>query len=378
MIVGAVAVFFITLGLGQVASTALRFRGASLVGASRWAGFSLGIGLIILGAILLPQNFLVLLWVPPMGIITMVLLLLAGSLILPPPHPNSFFVPDAPDHGGCCSVQIPDGDGYVPGLLLFPRCATVEEKETSSASSVAAKIETGTAVCIVHGAGDTKISFKWRLIEKLIAEGFTVLTIDLPGHGDNRDRPLVYPDSLSAVPAALRFLRAQRGVKRVGLIGVSLGGAMAIRALADHGSPASLIDALVILATPVELKYTNTLFYREMWNTCYQAPLVSLLREITVKQLRESWYSGGYRSRHNTSELFQLLRPLDYIRQLKAIPILLVYSRADLVAPPDQARSMRQAAPHADFIEAKKASHVALILMPEIIDQISKWFGSKL
>jgi len=378
MIVGAVAVFFITLGLGQLASTVLQFRGASLVGASRWAGFSLGIGLIILGAVLLPQNFLVLLWVPPAGLITMVLLLLAGSVILPPPHPNSFFAPDAPGHGGCCPVQIRDGDSYVPGLLLYPRCSAAEEKERGAASPAEANIRAGAAICIVHGAGDTKISFKWRLIKKLVAAGFTVLTIDLPGHGDNRDRPLVYPDSLPAVLAALQFLRAQQGIERVGLIGVSLGGAMAIRALADHGSPASLVDALVVLAAPIQLKYTNSLFYREMWNTCYRAPLVSLLREITIKQLRESWYSGGYRSRHNTSELFQLLRPLDYIGQLKEIPILLVYSRIDLVAPPDQAQAMRQAAPHADFIEAKKASHVALILMPEIIDQISKWLSSKL
>jgi pimeloyl-ACP methyl ester carboxylesterase len=254
----------------------------------------------------------------------------------------------------------------------------VDGKEASSPASAGINIRPGTAVCVIHGAGDTKISFKWRLIQMLLAEGFTVLTIDLPGHGDNRDRPLVYPDSLSVVPAALQFLRAQPDIKRVGLIGVSLGGAMAIRALADHGTPANLVDALVILATPVQLKYTTSLFYREMWNTCYQAPLVSLLREITVKQLRESWYSGGYRSRHNTSELFQLLQPLDYIGQLKDIPILLVYSRADLVAPPDQAQAMQQAAPHAEFIEAKKASHVALILMPGIIDQISKWLDSKL
>jgi pimeloyl-ACP methyl ester carboxylesterase len=238
--------------------------------------------------------------------------------------------------------------------------------------------EMGAAICIVHGAGDTKISFKWRLVRALLAEGFTVLTIDLPGHGDNRRQPLSYPESLSAVPAALRFLRAQPGIRHVGLIGVSLGGAMAIRALAEQASPIRLVDALVLLATPICLKYTKGLFYREMWNTCYQAPLLSLLQEITVKQLRESWYSGGYRSRHNTSELFYLLRPLDYIGKLKDIPMLLVYSRSDLVAPPDQAQAMRQAAPHADFIESKKASHVALILMPDIIRQMVKWLGEEL
>jgi pimeloyl-ACP methyl ester carboxylesterase len=115
-----------------------------------------------------------------------------------------------------------------------------------------------------------------------------------------------------------------------------------------------------------------------MWKTCYRAPLLSLLRETTVKQLRESWYSGGYRSRHNTSQLFDLLQPLEHIGALKHTPILLVYSRDDGVAPPDQAQAMRQAAPHADFIEAKKASHVALVLMPEITHQIAAWLKKQL
>jgi hypothetical protein len=39
---------------------------------------------------------------------------------------------------------------------------------------------------------------------------------------------------------------------------------------------------------------------------------------------------------------------------------------------------MRQAVPHAAFIESKKASHVTLILIPEINQQLARWLSTQL
>jgi len=234
-------------------------------------------------------------------------------------------------------------------------------------------------VCIVPGAGDTKISFKWRLVQTLLAHGLTVLTIDPPGHGEYRRRALAYPDCLRIVPAAVQFLRAQPEITRVGLVGISLGGAIAINALAEQvKSGTRLVEALVIFATPTQVNYGRKLFYRELWNTLYGAPVLWLLREASVRQLRESWNSGGYRSKHSLAELFKLLNPQKNIEVLKALPILLIYSQRDAVAAPGQAQMMRQTAPHACFIESKKASHVTLTLMPEINDYAARWLREQL
>ena len=255
-------------------STARGLRGASLIGPNRWLGYGLGLMLVGGGALLLPPDPAVLWWIPVAGLLTVGLLLLGGTLVMPSPHPNGLFSPEHQAHAGCKYVRIPDGDGAVPGYLLSPPAG-------------GPKNGSGAAVCVVHGAGDTKTSFKWRLVQALLAEGLIVLTIDLPGHGDDRDRALIYPTVLSAIPAALRFLRRQPGVRRVGLLGISLGGAVAIRSLADH-RPAEpdLVDALVIMETPVQLKFTKNLLYREMWRTYYRAPVMSLLRETNVLQLR--------------------------------------------------------------------------------------------
>ena len=255
----------------------------------------------------------------------------------------------------------------MPGLLLTP-----PQPLTGIAGS-------GAAVCIVPGAGDTKVSFKWRLVQVLLAEGLTVLTIDSPGHGDYRYRPLAYPECLTTIPAAVRFLRERPGITQVGLIGISLGGAIAINALAAQAKfNPNMVDALVIFATPTHLNYSRALFYGEAWRTFYRAPVLSLLRETTAKQVWDSWHTGGYRSQHRADELFDLLNPQKNIAYLNTTPILLVYSQRDGVAPLDQAQMMHQAAPHAQFIESKKASHVMLTLVPEVNRQVARWLGEQL
>jgi pimeloyl-ACP methyl ester carboxylesterase len=374
------AVFLITLSVGQLGSTFLGWRAASLVGPSRLAGYSLGILLFVAGALLLPgASWLVLGWTLLAGPLALALLLLAGSYIAPPPHPDCLFEAQHPAHGSCAPVQIPDGEDLIPGFLLRPPAPPLPPPSKGGVRG---------GVLIVHGAGDTKTSFKWRLVQALLIEGFTVLTIDLPGHGDYRHRLLAYPDCLSVIPTAIQFLRQQPGVEWVGLVGISLGSALAIKSLAQNlavtgspnppGLPSSQVDALVALETPLEVRYSRQLYYGEMWNA-YRAPVLSLLREVSVKQLRQSWFTGGYRSRHkNTGEVIELLNPLENMARLSHLPILLVHGGRDIVAPPPAGLAFQRAAPQAEFLTVKKASHVTLTLMPEVNRQVARWLREKL
>lgn len=372
---GGVAVFLITLGLGQLISTWQGWRAASLVGPRRWAGYSLSWLLLVAGALLLPDSGWVLGWTLPAALLALLLLLLAGSYIDPPPHPDCLFEADHPAHGSCRRVQIPDGDYLMPGYLLTPPDPL--------------HLPPKGGVLVIHGAGDTKTSYKWRLVQALLGEGLTVLTIDLPGHGDYRQRPLAYPDCLSAIPAAVRFLRAQPGIERVGLVGISLGSALAIASLVQTvedpkglkkplGSGNGQIDALAALETPVALKYSRGLRYGEMWHA-YRAPVLSLWREVSARQLRQSWFTGGYVSRHkNTAEIIELLNPLENIAKLGQMPILLVHGGRDSIAPVAAGRALQQAAPQATLMEVKGASHVTLTLMVEANREVARWVRERL
>ncbi|MFN0105575.1 MAG: alpha/beta hydrolase [Bryobacteraceae bacterium] len=103
------------------------------------------------------------------------------------------------------------------------------------------------AVVLVHGGRFTKSG--WTKQAQAIAQaGFTVLAIDLRGHGLSKDGP---PDKRNdiAMPldllAAIRYLQGN-GAKSVSIVGASMGGNLAEEALrlANPGE----IDRVVFLA----------------------------------------------------------------------------------------------------------------------------------
>lgn len=362
MLIAAPAIFLITLGLAQLISGLWGLRAASLTGSKRWAGYVLGGLLVLWGGFLLPPGpaagwpILTL----PAAFLAVFLLFGAGSRIDSPTHPDRFFDPVHPEHGGCTRLNLPDGHHILPALLLKPR----PDQDKS------------VAVCLLHGAGDSKTGFKWRLVRALLAEGVTVLTVDLPGHGENKNNPLCYPDFLSAIPSALAFLRNTPGIKRVGLAGISLGGAMAISWLGQSGQ---WVDALVVIAAPIYLGDLRRLRPKEAWQAILSPTFLSLFREMSLPQLWQSWQEGGYVSRHHAGDLIKWLDPGQNIRRINAkIPIALVYSDRDFIAPLNFGITLQQTAPQTELLVAHRDSHITLTLNPHTNKRLAGWLSRKL
>jgi pimeloyl-ACP methyl ester carboxylesterase len=83
----------------------------------------------------------------------------------------------------------------------------------------------GGAVLLLHGAGANRTSMLGRA-EFLHDEGFTVLAPDFQAHGESPGAHITFGarESLDAA-AALAYLRSTLPAERVGVIGVSMGGA---------------------------------------------------------------------------------------------------------------------------------------------------------
>lgn len=104
---------------------------------------------------------------------------------------------------------------------------------------------TGPALVLLHGLGATRST--WDAVVPLLAERFTVVSVDLPGHGES-----TFDDHHAATLASLaddleRALAA-RGIGTFSVVGHSFGGALAIQyAMAPGRVPAAdrvvLIDA---------------------------------------------------------------------------------------------------------------------------------------
>ena len=341
--------FLLMLGLMQLVAAHLGLRGVSLTGSGRWPGYLVACALVVTGIVAAPHTLWIFAALLPASLLALICLVGIGSWLGRNLDPARFLRPGEWPEGHCEAVRIPHGGGSIPGLLITPPAAT------------------GGAVCLLHGSGDSKTAFKWRLIRELLSRGLIVLTIDLAGHGEN-EAPQRWPDCTAEIPAALAWLRARPGVQRVGLLGISMGGALGAQA-AVAANP----NAVALCETPISLKYTPALVRREAWHTL-RSPVLGLLRETTAWQIHQTWTIKQGRREIGIEHLIRLLDVPGQVARLTC-PVLFVYAQRDDVAPPDHGRRLSQVATAPSrFVLVSGASHLTLILLPQAIQAIADWF----
>jgi len=177
------------------------------------------------------------------------------------------------------------------------------------------------SVVLVHGVTHNR----HRLIERgrvLTEAGFGVLMVDLPGHGESPGRRIGFGWSeRHAVSAAVAYVHRLRPGTRVGVVGISLGGAAAIFAGPDLGA-----DALVL-----EMVYPSLdAAVRSRMNGFAGAfgPLVTsaLLGEAEAR----------------IGVPLDSLRPIDAISHLD-IPVFVIGGALDPFTPPHETRALYDA-----------------------------------
>lgn len=98
-------------------------------------------------------------------------------------------------------------------------------------------------VVLVHDKGRTGADWGY-FAEKLAADGFHVVVLDLRGHGASKPPETLaeadYPKMVQDVSAAVGWLRA-KGAKEVAVVGASFGANLALHAAADDPSIATLV-----------------------------------------------------------------------------------------------------------------------------------------
>jgi pimeloyl-ACP methyl ester carboxylesterase len=347
------APFLLVLGLLQLLASCKGLRGASLTGPYRWLGYLVGGILFLVGAFLLPGTFWSLILVLPASLLALVCLAAVGSLAGRNLDAARFLRPGDWPEGRCQIVHIPHGERFIPGLLFTP------------------PLPTQAAVCLVHGSGDNKTAFKWRLIGALLNRGLTVLTIDLAGHGENQT-PQRWPDCTAEIPAALAWLRDQPGVRQVGLLGISMGGA-----LSAHAAAVAEPDALALCEAPISFHFRKAMIWRETWNTL-RSPVLGLMGDVTAWQIWRIWGEGRVDREITLSDLIRRLNVPDQIAQL-ACPLHLVYGERDDIAPPDHGGRLQHVANAPTRLTVVTgASHLTLILLPQTTNTLADWFSEHL
>jgi pimeloyl-ACP methyl ester carboxylesterase len=125
--------------------------------------------------------------------------------------------------------QNSNGREYQPVTL-------VSEQEDIRISGWYISSENGAAIILLHGFGSNRLEMKSRA-DILARHGYGVLLYDLRGHGESGgdERAFGWQD-VEDVKTALEFLSKRNGVdpNRIGILGFSIGGQIAIRATAEN------------------------------------------------------------------------------------------------------------------------------------------------
>lgn len=258
-------------------------------------------------------------------------------------------------------LDLPAAHGPVPALHIVP---------TGGARA---------AVCVAHGSGCDKTFYAWRLVEALIARGLAVLLIDLDGHGES-PRAQAFPTIVESVAGPARWLRARYA--RVGLLGMSLGGAVTARAVAE-GAPC---DALVLWAVPPRLRLTAAEYRRTQISEALRLArpqLLHLFRDGSLYHIVRAWQTSGIRAQIGTWDLFDALDPPGSLRRIAAQagrpPLLLVYAGRDGVLPAGSAEEMQAATTGwGAFHLVRGASHVSVPIEPATIRLTVDWLAAAL
>jgi haloacetate dehalogenase len=160
---------------------------------------------------------------------------------------------------------------------------------------------TGPAVLLLHGYPET--SFAWRKVAPSLANQFSVIAADLPGHGDSTVSPETFDhDRISkrAMAHALADVMTELGISQFAVVGHDRGGRVAYRLALDlpervHGL--AVLDILPILDMAERITYESArqmahwLFFAQ--SSTVPETLVGRDPALYVRHILEEWGGPG-------------------------------------------------------------------------------------
>ena len=178
------------------------------------------------------------------------------------------------------------------------------------------------AVLLLHGVRGNRLQMLPRA-EWLASLGYSVLLVDLPGHGESGGERITFGlREADGVRAALAYLRAQLPGERIGVIGVSLGAASTVLA---HAEPPPDVVVLESMYPTIEEAVADRLEMRLGKPGRVLAPLLLVQLPLRLGVSTDA------------------LRPIDAMAALHA-PVLVIAGAEDVHTKLDESRRLFAAA----------------------------------
>lgn len=245
----------------------------------------------------------------------------------------------------------------------------------------------GPTVLLLHGTGAATHS--WRTLAPMLAERFTVVALDLPGHGFTEALPS-HRMSLPGMAAAIAELLKEIDVDPAIAIGHSAGAAILVHMCLDKRIEPRLLISLNGALLPfrglagqlfppmAKLLYLNPFVPRMFaWGAGDGARVERLLRDtgstidaegrnLYTRLLRRSSHVGGALRMMANWQLQPLERALPRLQT----PLILVTGENDRAVPPRSAEEVGRLVPGARVVRLPGLGHLAHEEKPERIDTL--------
>ena len=257
------------------------------------------------------------------GLLALLLALAGCSSLLFYPEPGQPFTPQAA-HLPYRDISLTAADGTRLHAWWLPAKAGVAVKGT---------------VLHLHGNGGNlagHLGGSWWLPE----QGYQVLLLDYRGYGLSQGTPSL-PEVFEDIDAAFAWLQNAPEVqgKPLVVLGQSLGGALAIRYLADHPQAQARLQALVLDGVPASYREVGRYALSTSWLTWpFQVPL--------------SWLVPDADS------------AIHALPALTGVPKLIFHSLDDPIVPLSNGILVYQAAPPPRVLQLTRGGHVQTFADP--------------
>lgn len=238
--------------------------------------------------------------------------------------------------------------------------------------------ETGRSVLLVHGSGGTNAIWKAQLSR--LASDVTVTALDLSGHGESDDVGTdAGPETLDAY--ARDVLAVADAVDADVLAGNSLGGAVVLTALLEHGATRALgLDGVVLAGSGAKLAVHEDI--REWLRSDWERVIDFLhgpdrlfhdaderYRSISRQAMRtvgQAVTRRDYRSCHT----FDVRDRLHTI----SVPLLALTGEHDTLTPPAYHEYLASEVPAGDWTTIDDAAHLSMLESPAAFnDVLTEW-----
>lgn len=262
----------------------------------------------------------------------------------------------------------------------------------------------GPPLVLLHGGGADASLVSWGAIAPSLASRFRLYLPDWPGYG----RSEAWSDTLRSadLPDVLERIRADLGIERLDVVGVSMGGMAALLHALAH--PHRLRRAAVFgcgglqdrapyhaLAWPVlHVPLVGPALARAQWRTYARRPgllraslkaLLPTVREVPdelVHLVREELaqrrdHTVFFRWQRDEIGLRGLRTDLgDRLGEIDA-PVLMLHGTRDLAVPVRYARAAAERLPRARYVEAEGGGHWLPREFPELsADRLAAFFAA--